>query len=211
MERAALRTVDRAATRGKTSIRSGFSSAGLAGLGRAIGSNADKAVRPIGDDGFTASAQFFVRSRSERTRGAIEAYTEGATILPVRSRLLWFPTEEIRRVAGSRGNRQRVTPGNWAALGLDTKIGPLVTIQTKRGPIMVVPRVGVSGAGKKRSARSLTKSGRPRKGDVEAGIVAFIGIPRTIRLSRVNIRELLRAAQNELPAIFAREARKEGR
>lgn len=211
LERASVRTVDTISRRGKSAIRQRMSGAGLGRLGNAIGSSADQQVVRRGREGFSASAQFFVRSRSERTLGALSAYTQGGEIGPRRGRWLWIPTNEIRRVAGAGTQRQRVTPGNWNALGLDKKIGPLVFVRARSGPLYIVPSVGVSLSGKKRSARSLTKSGRARKGDVEVGIVAFVGIPRTARAARINLTAILEQVRTEIPAIFAAEMAKEGR
>ena len=206
-ERAGLATVDRIAKRGKASIRGGFRGAGLGRLGNAIDAKADQRVRRIGAEGFSVSAQFFARTRSERTLGAIEAYTEGAEISPRRGRYLWIATDEIPRVT----NRQRMTPALYKANGFEQKIGPLVFVRSVNGnPLLVVQGASVNAGGKSRSAKSLTKRGALRKGQrVKEFIVAFVGIPRTARAARVSITEILQTVRDRgLEATFAEEVRK---
>jgi hypothetical protein len=207
IEAAFLRATDKAATGAKNELREAMQSARLGRLGNAVGANSDLSR---GDGvhrsatGFSASGVLFVRSKSERTLGALEAYTQGADIRPVRGRWLWVPTDEIQRLAGSGSKRRRLTPGNWDELGMESKIGTLVAIQGINGrPLFIVENVGVSALGKSRSARSLTKSGRPRKGQREkAFIVAFIGIPATSRTARVRVRPIAAAARDRLPQLI---------
>jgi hypothetical protein len=214
-ERAAVRTVATIARRGKSAIRERMSAAGLGRLGNAIDARGEPQVKRDTGDRFTVSAQFFIRSRSDRTLGAIKAYTEGADIAPTRGRWLWVPTEEIQRLAGSnrQGQGQRMTPALWRERGYDRKIGPLFQIKSVNGyPVLALQGVGVDLSGRKRSVKSLTKKGLPRKGQVEKQlVVAFIGIPRTARAARVNITEILIAVQAQLPAAFATELAKEQR
>lgn len=204
MERAALIAVDRGRSIAEGKVRADMAGAGLAGLGRAIGSTSDEKRgrgvfrRPGG--GFSASGVVFVRSRSERTVGAIEAYTQGAEIRPIRSRWLWIPTDEIPRVTG----RFRMTPALYVKNGFETKIGPLVRIRAANGnPLLIVRNVGVSALGARRKAKSLTRRGRPRKGQVQQEfIVAFIGIPRTSRAARIDVAAIMREVAGQLPELF---------
>lgn len=214
-ERAGVRTVDRVARIGKTNMRQAMRGAGLGGLGNAIDSNADEKVVRYGRDGFSTSARFFTRTRSERTLGAIEAYTEGAEIRPTRSRWLWIPTDDIQRRAGNykKGGGKRMTPALWRQTGLDRKIGRLFQIKSVNGyPLLVLQDVGVSAAGTSRSVKGLTKKGLPKKGQVKKElIVAFVGIPRTSRRARVNLTSILNGVRSQMPAIFASELAKERR
>lgn len=206
-ERAAVRSVAVVATRGRSNIRSAFAGAGLGRLGNAIGSNADEQIVRQGRDRFSVSARFFTRSRSERTLGALASYTQGSTITPQRGRYLWIPTDNIPRIS----KRERLTPAMWRANGLDKRIGELVLIRSVNGhPLLVIEGGGLALSGKKSSARSLTKSGRARKGQVRKElIVAFVGIPRTARAARVNLTAILEGIRAELPAILATELAKE--
>lgn len=216
LERAAVRTVRVVARQGKSAIRDRMAGAGLGRLGNAIDARGEDKVVRWGRERFGVSAQFFIRSQSERTLGAIEAYTEGANILPVRSRWLWFPTDNARRLAGSNlkgGKGQRMTPALWRERGYDKKIGPLIQIKSVNGyPLLAVQNVGVDLSGRKPSARSLTKKGMPRKGQIAKELVVmFVGIPRTARAARVNITEILNTIRADLPEIFATELAKERR
>ncbi|WP_429274480.1 hypothetical protein [Novosphingobium gossypii] len=214
-ERAAVRTVDQLARRGKAAIRDRFASASLGRLGNAIDARGEDEVKRYGGERFSVSAQFFIRSRAERTLGAIASYTDGADIMPRRGRWLWIPTDQIRRLAGSnlKGQGQRMTPALWRERGFDSKIGPLVLIRSVNGyPLLIVRNVGVDLSGRKRSAKSLTKKGMPRKGQVQKDmVVAFIGIPHTSRAARVNVTELLTSLRAQLPETFATNLAKEQR
>lgn len=206
-ERAALEATKTAARRGVLRIRDAMKNAGLGRLGSALGNSSDLEKRGTvyrRGDGFSASGVVFVRSKSERTRGAIESYTVGSEIRPVRGRWLWIPTDDIQRVAGSKADKARLTPGNWSKLGMDRKLGPLVFAKSSTGnPLMIIKNVGVSATGAARSARSLKKSGAPRKGQIaKEFIVAFIAIPRTSRQARVDVPAILKSVAGELPALF---------
>lgn len=191
---------DTASRRGLSQLRSNMQSAGLANLRFAVAQTSDKKKGNqvfIRNGRRSASGVIFIRSKSPRTVGAIVSYTEGASITPTRGRWLWIPTDEIRRRAGlplPRTGTQRSTanirvePRFWRALGLDKKIGPLQYIVSKSGtPLYIVRDVRVNAAGKKRTARARLKSGKPGKNFVNKEfIVAFIGIPNTVRGKRIN-------------------------
>ncbi len=209
MERAALIATERGGKRAISKIRRDMQSAGLGRLGNALGQTSDnqegRGVHRTSGDGFSASATVFIRSGSPRSRGAIEAYTEGADIQPRRGRWLWIATDEIPRVTA----RERMTPELYRRNGFEQKIGRLVLVRSVNGnPLLIVRNVGVSEAGRRRSAKSLTKAGRPRKGQrPKEFVVAFIGIPRTTRAARVDVRALMSQVADELPALFEQAMR----
>ncbi|WP_333840474.1 hypothetical protein [Novosphingobium sp.] len=204
MERAALLATDRGARALLGQVRSRMAGAGLGRLGNGLSSTSDlregRGIHRYADGGFSASGIVFIRTGSDRTRGAIEAYTRGADIRPVRSRWLWIPTDAIPRVS----KRFRLTPSLWVQNGLDRRIGPLVLIKGINGyPLLVVKNVGVDLSGRKRSARSLTKRGMPRSGQTEKSmIIAFIGIPSTTRAARVDVEAIARIEAQALPGAF---------
>lgn len=204
MENAALIATDRAARVAKAEVRNAMSGARLGRLGNAVDATSDlkqgNGVYRRGVDGFSASGGVFVRSKSERTLGAIESYTEGAEIRPRPGRWLWIATDNIPRVTG----RYRMTPELYRKNGFEQKIGPLTFVRSVNGyPLLVAKNVGVDLSGRKRSARSLTKSGRARKGQVERQfVVAFIGIPYTSRAARVDVTAIMRQEQARLPQYF---------
>lgn len=205
-DRLILDVSDRAATRAKTAIRRDMSGAKLGRLGFAIGSTSDKAKgNPVlrRGDVSRASGVVFIRSKSPRTVGAIISYTEGAEITPKKGRYLWYPLESAQRIVGTGKDRKRLTPALWKESGMEAKLGPLFRIRGEDGmPLLVVRSVGVSKLGARGGRpRSLTRSGRPRKGDRLAEIVPiFKGIPRTAREARVDVQQ--RAFESAQQAIF---------
>lgn len=210
LQQAALRLTDRAATKVKDRIRAEMTAAGLGRLGFALGAGSDLkksgSVRSIGS-GWSASGWVFIRSGSQRTRGAIEAYTQGASITPKNpSGLLWFPTEDIMRmvrlpIPSSGGNASanyRLTPKLWDRT-YASRFGPLVRLKLHGKDVLVVRNATLSLAGKPRSLRPLTKRGKVPKGQVAREfVVAFIGIPSTTRAARVNPLAIARQVTNEL-------------
>lgn len=199
-ERLAVEVSDSAAQTALRGIRADMAGARLGRLGQAIAMTSDKrkggGVYRRGDTA-RASGIIYIRSKSPRTVGAIISYTEGAQIAAKNpSGYLWYPLESAQRVIGKRADRKRLEPRFWKSSGLEAKLGPLIRIRGADGnPLLVVRNVGISGvAGGSKRPRSLTKSGRPRKGDVLAEIVPiFKGIRATSRAARVNPRR--RAAE----------------
>lgn len=148
LELAALEATDRAAKLAVRSIRQAMQGAGLGRLGNGLGAASDlssgRGIHRKEGGAWSASGVVFIRSRSDRTRGAIESYTSGSEIRPTRGRWLWIATPDIQRLAGGKGKRRRVTPGNWASLGLDQRIGPLVFLKSVNGnPLLAVQGAGV--------------------------------------------------------------------
>lgn len=209
LQAAALNATSRAARGALTKLRSDMTSAGLGRLGNGLGAGSD-AEKSGGVHrnglGWSASGWVFIRSRSERTRGTIESYTVGAEIAPRNGRYLWIATDQIPTRAG----RYKMTPALYNRTGLDAKIGPLVPVRSKSGTMMlIVKNVGVNAAGKPRSARSLTKRGMPRKGQIGAEfIVAFYAIDRTSRRGRVDVQAIIREAQASLPTLMEQELKR---
>ncbi len=192
IERAAMVGTDKAAKGALGQIRLEMRGRQLGGLGNALGMFSDLKKGHVfrrGAEAFSASAGIYLRSRSERTIGAIISYTEGATITARNGRWLWIATDDVQRLVGSGSERRRLTPALWKSRGLDSKIGPLVPIRGINGfPLLVVKNVGVSLAGKKRSVKGLKKNGQPRKGQFARElVVAFYAIPRTSREKRVDL------------------------
>lgn len=193
-ENLALEVSDRAASRALSNIRQDMAGAKLGRLGQAITMTSDK--RKGGrlyrqGDVARASGVIYIRSKSPRTVGAIISYTEGAQILPVKGRWLWFPTENAQRVIGRGKERRRLTPALWRERGLDQKIGPLIRLRSVNGnPILAVRNVAVGQvAGGRTKVKPRLKSGRAPKGTVlRELVVMFVGIPRTSRQARVNVR-----------------------
>lgn len=205
LEAAALNATHIAATRAKTLIRNEMAAADLGRLGNALdhGSDLEKrgSVRTKGD-GFSASGWVHVRSKSSRTLGAIEAYTEGADIASRRGRYLWIPGDDIPARAG----RLKMSPYLYYRTGLDKKIGPLIPITSGGRTLLVVKGASVSGSGKARSAKGRRKDGGLRKGQIAQDlIVAFIGIRRTSREARVDVPAIMREVQAMMPRLIEQQ------
>lgn len=212
IEYAALKATHRAAELAKSKIRAEMGGAGLGRLGQAIGATSDLRKGRVyrePDGGFSASGVVFIRSGSERTRGAIEAYTQGANITPKKSPWLWFPSDDIQRLVGSGKDRRRLTPELWSERGLDSKIGPLVRIKSVNGhPLLVVQTGAIAMSGRNRSLRGRLKNGRAPRGYANRDfVVAFIGIPFTSRAARLSIPRIAREVRAELPRFFTEALR----
>lgn len=124
-ETAALIATDRGSRISLANQRGRMQGAGLGRLGNALGASSDlsqgRGVHRYPNGGFSASGVVFVRSQSERTLGAIEAYTSGADIQPRKGRWLWIATDEVQRLVGSGKQRRRLTPALWTRYGLDAQ------------------------------------------------------------------------------------------
>lgn len=202
-ERAALIATDRASAAAKSGIRQDMSGAKLGRLGLAIGSGSDLQkngqVHRFGTSGFRASGWIFVRSRSERTLGTIQIYTEGGDILPTKG-WLWMPTDNVPKRVG----RYKMTPKRYMASPLATSIGPLVQIDGRHGgeSLLVVRNVTTRISGRANPRRT-PRSGRARAGrQVQDMIVMFVGIRRTSRNARVNPAARHREQQARLPGYW---------
>lgn len=186
-DRRLLDESDRAAREARNEIDAAMVAAGLGRMGKALGATSDKKLgKGVHRSGgqTTASGIVFVRSGSQRSRGAIDAYTSGAEIVAKKGPYMWVPGDDIP----ARSGRYRLTPALWKKNGFDQKYGPLVRVNLPNGtPALIVRNVGISASGKARSVKSLTKRGKPRKGQVQVDyLIAFIGIKRTSRAARVN-------------------------
>ena len=206
MEAAMLAGTDQVAESAMVGIRSAMRGARLGGLSNAIGAGSDKSktghVKRTGS-GFRAGGWVHIRTRSERTRGAIEAYASGADIRPKRGRWLWIATSEIP----SRVGKKRMTPELYTSSGLAQKIGPLVPIRSINGrPLLVVKDISVSAFGARGKAKSLTKTGKVKKGQrPKAMVVAFVGIPATSRSARFDPTSIANREFNRLGGLISEE------
>lgn len=175
-------------------IRTDMERAGLGRLGNGLGYTSDKRKgRGVYRRGGSVSASgiVFIRSKSERTVGAIESYTEGSVIRPRKGKWLWIASDDLPAKAGGRKG-QKMTPELYRKFGFAAKLGPLVPVMSSKGtPMLIIRNVGLNAAGKSRSAKSLTKKGLARKGQIAQDfIVAFYAIKETSRQARVNPRAI---------------------
>lgn len=200
LERAAMKVTDRASRDAHAEIKAALGK----GRGGAIKQFSDQqkgSVYRRGEEAFSASGGLAIRTRNERTVGAIKSATEGANIVPVKGRYLWIATDEIPKRAG----RRKMTPALYRASGLEQRIGPLVPVRGINGrPLLVVRGASVSAAGASNRAKSRTKTGKLRKGQrAKDFIVAFVGVPRVTRRQEVNVPAIMKKHADAVgPAIL---------
>ena len=205
VKRAALRATDKASIGAQEDIRRAMRGQRLGGLANAVKQTSDlkkNRIRELPGGGFSASGVVYAHIRSERTKGAFDAYTEGATILPKRGRWLAIATNEIPRRVG----RYKMTPKRYVEGGFESRIGPLRFIPSSRGNVayLVADNVTTSPF-RSGSARRLPKSGRARAGRQHVGIVAFVLIRQTKRTKRFDPQHLAQRWQQKIAFLIARE------
>lgn len=204
LERAALLATDRAARQATEEIRQAMRGSGLGRLSSAIGAGGDLKAGRVkrSGAGFSASGSVYVRGRSPRVTGAIEAYTQGADIAPRGGGWLWIATPEIPRFA----RRRRMTPKLYNETGLADRIGPLIFRPGRHAgeAVLIVSGATLDRFGRAGRARRLPKRGqvgRTRTGAVS--FVAFVGIRRTRRTARVDPAAIIEHCRQRLPALVA--------
>lgn len=211
-EKAALQATARASAEATRKLRADMAGRRLGRLGNAIGTTSDQAkggrvYRTGSGSGFSASGVTFARSKSARTLGALEAYTEGASIRARRGGWLWIASRDIP----ARIGRERMTPALYKAKGLEQRIGPLVFVQgrNKGEALLIVRKASVSRSGRAGSARQQGKRVSAKRIGADQ-LVAFIGVRSTARAARVNVESILRAEQARLPERFTEAVEKIG-
>lgn len=215
LEKAALAATAITARTALREVRTAMASSRLGKLGNAIGTTSDQAkggqVYREGS-GFSASGVVHLRTRSKRTVGAIEAYTEGAEIRPKQGRFLWIATADLQKRA--KGGK-RMTPDEYVAGGYEQRIGPLEFFEQGGRGFLGVRNASVQAPGvtsrKRRGVRPLPKRGAigPTRVKREM-VVLFVGIRRTSRAVRVNAEGIFRGAQRRLPEVFGALVEGEG-
>jgi len=204
LERAALRQTHRVTIDSQRGIREAMAGADLGRLGNAIGASSDlsegRGVHRRGE-GFSASGVIFIRGRSERTLGAIRAYTQGAVINPIKGHWLWISTSEIP----SRAGRFDMTPARYNASGLAARIGPLEFVPGRHGgeALLVVRNVSVDRFGRGRARRLAKRGSLGGSRERKDFIVAFVGIRNTSRTARLDPIAIIKANIARLGPLIA--------
>lgn len=214
---AAARATDQVTRNAHRGIRDAMSATKLGKLGRAVKYSTDvkKGRVPKVQFGrpWRAGGIIFIASKSERTLGAFEAYTEGATIVPRKGRWLWIATDEIPNKVG----RYRMTPARYIAGGFENRIGELEFIEGSNNgeAFLIVRDVTVRAATGFGRARRLPRNGNVRPGRKAVDfVVAFIGIRITRRNRRLNPEAIAKAKFRELDKVLrdrVQTRRSEGR
>lgn len=192
---------DRAANRAKSDLRTVMRSTGLGKLGNAIGSGSDLKkggrVHKRGENSFSVSGWVHMRSKSERAIGAFKAYSQGADIGPVKGQWLWIATANIPKKSG----RYRMTPALYVANGFEQKLGELQFVQGRNageGLLVIKNPVAVNRVGRPNARRFTNRSRIGGVREKKENVVAFVGIRRTSRRARFNLRALLESAADPI-------------
>lgn len=207
IERAALVATDKVTREALTEVRR---SGKLGRLGNALGHFSDLKkgkVYRFGKEGFAASGGIAVKTRNERTHGALISMIEGADILPVKGPWLWIATPEL---AIKRVNKKKITPALYRSGGFEQRLGPLVQIPGRHAgeALLIIKNVQTSISGNRRPIKG-ARSGIARAGrEQKAFIVAFVGIRRTSRTSVINVKAIVRAASERISQYMSDEIRK---
>lgn len=206
-ERAMLVATDTASRNALREIRQNGS---LKRLSNAIGQFSDLkkgSVFRFGNAGFSASGGLAIKTRNERTVGAIISFTEGAEILPVKGPWLWIATPELRI---KRVGRKKITPALYRSGGFEQRLGPLIQVPGRNAgeALLIIRNVQTSIAGNRRPIRG-ARSGVPRAGrEQKEFIVAFVGIRRTSRTRQIDVNAIMRANADRVGELFYAEMRK---
>jgi hypothetical protein len=207
MAKGAQVATDRASIGAQADIRSAMRGQRLGGLANAIKQTSDLKkgrVKITGNGGFSVSGIVYAHVRSERTKGALDAYTEGAQIVPKNGRWLAIATNEIPRLVG----RYRMTPQRYVEAGYENRIGPLRFVQTHRANVAYLIAESVTTSPyRSGSARRLPKSGKVRAGRQHVGIVAFVLIRQTKRTKRIDPLQIAQRWQGRIPRLWEQALR----
>lgn len=208
IERAMLVATDTASRNALKEIRGSNT---LGRLGNALGHFSDlkkgKGYR-FGASGFSASGGIAIKTKNERTVGAIMSFTEDETeILPVRTPWLWIPTPQL---GVKRIGKKKITPALYNASPLPQRLGPLQMIPGRHAgeALLIIRNVQTSLAGRRRPIKG-SKTGVARAGrQQQEFIVAFIGIKRTARTKRIDVPAIMRANAARVGEFFYNEMKK---
>jgi hypothetical protein len=191
------RAVDRATRLGQRGVQQKIKAVGLGRLAGAVGSTSSERKRRR--DPENAWGAIFVRGGDEsRAGGALQAYTQGATIRGRNVEWLAIPTRALPKRIG----RYRMTPERYEAAG--SPLGPLVFKRLSRNEAILIAQGDFTVSRKtgkaKRFAGRATRT-RTRQRDV----VAFVLIKETKRAKRFDQAQVVRLAATKVPAFMAEE------
>jgi hypothetical protein len=200
---AAARVVIPAKTReAQQRQRTNMRAAGLGGLTNAVKSKSGAGKDLRGND--NAYGVIYADNGDESRAGqALQAYSQGTTIQPVRGNWLWFQTDAIRRVAKIPGDtrRGRMTPERYRRQGSPlgklefALLSPrLAKLYVEVADISV--KTGLASRPGKRMSRTKVRSKR---------VTIFWGIKKTSRAQRYDPQATVQQAFREIPAEIAAE------
>lgn len=194
--RAAQRAVDRSSRLGQARVKNQIRAVGLGRLEKVVGHSSSLKK---GDRGRHPWGVIFAKGQNDpddRGAGALEAYSEGAVIVPKMSLWggwLWIPTNRIPK----RVRRYKITPALYNRSGLVQSIGPLIFKRISRNKaILVIRRVSLS----PKTGRAKAMGNRKTRTRIPmAEVVAFVGIKLTRRSKRFDQVQIMRLAAQMVP------------
>jgi hypothetical protein len=200
--RAALEVTEIASKKAQRHIQAKMRSVGLGRLSNAVGQTSAKQKRQT-DPARNPYGVIFARGGDESLAGgALEAYSRGAVITPKNGAWLAVPTQAAPRLVTAGGKRRRLTPKQWAAGGLNTRIGRLIFRQIRPDlALLIVKRVSLSpktGQAKAMGPRA------PRTRIAKNEVVMFVLIKRTTRAKRFDKDDIVRFYANRMPDYLRR-------
>lgn len=194
--KAALLATDRASKDAQGDVRAKMRSVGLGKLDRAV---AQTSALKKGQKDRDAYGVVFAKGGDESRAGqALQAYTKGARIRPIRGRWLWIGTKAMAK----RISRYKATPALYVKAG--SPLGELkYAVLSPKRAIAYVENVGIRV--KTGRARPLPK--RRSKATVPTKrVILFEGIPFTYRAARFNQVTIVGRRSRQMPTKYLPEA-----
>lgn len=198
-KRAMHKSVDRATKLGQKGVQQRIKAVGLGRLAGAVGSTSSERKQRR-DDKEAWGAIFARGGPKSRAGGALEAYTNGATIRGRNVQWLAIATKALPRRIG----RYRMTPERYKAAG--SPLGPLVFKRLSANRAILIAQgdftVSVKTGKAKRASGRKTRTRVPKR-----DVIAFVLIKETKRAKRFDQKEIVRRAASFVPKYMDEELR----
>lgn len=199
---AAGKVNDRQTIAARDRQRTAMRSAGLGKLGNAVktetGRSKDRGGNP------NAYGVIFADNGDESRAGqALQAYSKGTTIKPIKGPWLWFQTPALARTSKIPGDnrRGRLTPERYNQMG--APLGPLRFARIN--PSFAKLYVDVADVSVKTGRATRPGKGKPRTKVRTKRVTIFFGIRNTRRGQRYDPQRIVAQAHKEIPVGIATE------
>lgn len=199
MNTAAHIATDRASREAQQQIRSAMRSAGLGKLTQAVGQTSSLRKRAG-----TPYGVIYAKGGDEsRAGGALEAYSQGATITARSGKWLAFPTRAVQRMVGKGRGRRRLTPSLYKSSGLEASLGRLHFRPAGNGMAYLIARNVTLHPRTGRAKAAGTRAPRTRIPAKE--VIVFVLIRFTRRAKRFDKDSIVSAEAARVPDYLAEE------
>ena len=182
--------------------RTAMRAAQLGGLANAVKVKTGRGKDRKGND--NAYGVIFADNGDDSRAGqALQAYSRGTTIVPIKGNWLWYQTDAIRRTAKIPGDtkRGRMTPERYRRQG--SPLGKLEFAQLS--PRLAKLFVELADISVKTGLASRPGKGKPRTKVRTKRVTIFFGIKVTRRGQRYDPQGIVRQSFGEIPAAIAAE------